>query len=350
MSFRNFLKEIAQFQVKHPYYTIAILLALTLAIYGGTQHVRTVASLEKMMPQYIDEIEAFDALRNQGMGRDIIAIVVRIDETSTDPNGVLDIRDERVTDYLNYLEQLLKSETDILTVQSAASRPPTQYYDETYTTTMLLATSDVGDNDERMNRLVTNIKKHLDSAGHPPGVDLQLTGIPVIQQRLGDLVNNDRTNTRWLSTLFVFILTALLFRSIALAIGPILVVTFSVTWLYGTMGYVDLPISTLAGGVAAMVVGIGIDYAIHLMNKYRFERDNGHDKTTAMEVALTETGSALTTTALTTISAFLAFLVGVMPEMGRFGILMAIGIAYSLFYTLFGLPAFLIIEERWNNV
>jgi predicted RND superfamily exporter protein len=99
-----------------------------------------------------------------------------------------------------------------------------------------------------------------------------------------------------------------------------------------------------------MVVGIGIDYAIHLMNKYRFERDNGHDKTTAMEVALTETGSALTTTALTTISAFLAFLVGVMPEMGRFGILMAIGIAYSLFYTLFGLPAFLIIEERWNNV
>jgi hypothetical protein len=45
-------------------------------------------------------------------------------------------------------------------------------------------------------------------------------------------------------------------------------------------------------------------------------------------------------------AAFLAFMVGVMPEMGRFGILMAIGIFYSLVFSIFGLPALLVIEEK----
>ena len=36
-----------------------------------------------------------------------------------------------------------------------------------------------------------------------------------------------------------------------------------------------------------------------------------------------------------------------MPEMGRFGILMAIGIAYALVFSLFGLPALLVLEEKF---
>jgi predicted RND superfamily exporter protein len=141
----------------------------------------------------------------------------------------------------------------------------------------------------------------------------------------------------------------LIFRSFSSALVPIIVVTFSVTWLYGTMGYVDLPISTLAGGVAAMVIGIGIDFAIHIMNKYKYERKKGKQIAEAVSLAVVETGTALTATSFTTMAAFLAFLVGVMPEMGRFGILMAIGIAYSLIFSLFGLPALLILEDRLSQ-
>ena len=115
------------------------------------------------------------------------------------------------------------------------------------------------------------------------------------------------------------------------------------------MGYNDLPISTLAGGVAAMVIGIGIDYAIHIMNKFKFERKKGLPIEEAVESALLNTGTALTATSLTTMAAFLAFIIGQMPEMARFGILMFIGVSYAFVFSIFGLPAFLILEEKIIN-
>ncbi|MDH3353181.1 MAG: MMPL family transporter, partial [Nanoarchaeota archaeon] len=167
------------------------------------------------------------------------------------------------------------------------------------------------------------------------------------QQKLGELISNDRSSTQWISTFLVFVITMFIFGTFSSALVPIIVVTISVNWLYGTMGYVGLPISTLAGGVAAMVIGIGIDFAIHIMNKFRYERKKGFSMEKSIELAVVETGTALTATSLTTIAAFLAFLVGAMPEMGRFGILMAIGITYSLIFSLVGLPALLVLEERF---
>jgi uncharacterized membrane protein YdfJ with MMPL/SSD domain len=112
------------------------------------------------------------------------------------------------------------------------------------------------------------------------------------------------------------------------------------------MGYTNLPISTLAGGVAAMVIGIGIDYAIHLMNKFKYERKKGLSIKASIEEAVVDSGAAIMGAAFSTIFAFLAFLLGAMPEMGRFGLLMSIGVFYSFIITIFGLPAMLILEER----
>jgi len=197
-----------------------------------------------------------------------------------------------------------------------------------------------------MNLLSAKLKGIIEDAGHPPGIEIKCTGTPVIQQKLGELIAHDRSSTRWISTFFVFVITMLIFGTFTSAVVPIIIVTISVNWLYGTMGYANLPISTLAGGVAAMVIGIGIDFAIHILNKFKYERKKGMSIRRSIEEAVVETGTALTATSLTTMVAFLAFLAGAMPEMGRFGILMAIGIGYALIFSLFGLPALLILEER----
>ncbi|MEA3430908.1 MAG: MMPL family transporter [Nanoarchaeota archaeon] len=368
--YHKFLRKIAHFQVEHPFMTLVILLTLTLAIYGGVSQVRTVASLEQMMPQDIEEIKAFNTLRDNNLGQDIIAVVINLNPESTDPDGVLDIRDERVYDYVNSLQTLINQEPDIISSYSFAdviNNAKSLYGDNDYdtilkselvktlsseyinsdlTTTTILFTTDIAADDSRMNLLTTKIKQHIESIGHPSSVDIKLTGTPVIQQRLGSLISMDRKNTQLIAMFFVFIITMIIFGTFTSALVPIIVVTIGVNWLYGTMGYVGLPISTLAGGVAAMVIGIGIDFSIHIMNKFKYERKNGLSIKQAIEQAVVDTGTALTATSLTTISAFLAFLIGAMPEMGRFGLLMAIGITYALIFSLFGLPALLIIEER----
>ena len=215
-----------------------------------------------------------------------------------------------------------------------------------YDTTLVLATTDVAADDARMGALATQVKTYMDSLGTPAGVSIRLTGTPIIQQKLGELIGKDRKNTQWISAALVFLITMILFGTFSSALVPIIIVTLSVNWLYGIMGYAGLPISTLAGGVAAMVIGIGIDYAIHLMNKFKTERKEGKAIPEAIESAVTETGTALTGAAIATILAFLAFLFGAMPEMNRFGMLMAIGVSAAFILSIFGLPALLIIEER----
>ncbi|PLW79376.1 hypothetical protein C0585_08170 [Candidatus Woesearchaeota archaeon] len=369
----KFLKKLAHFQTHHPYISLLIIAVLTVMIYGGVSKVMTVASLENMMPKDVEEIRAFNLLRDNGMGQDIIAIVISVDPNSMDEEGIFDVRDKRVYTYLKHLTENLVKQPDVHyaysyvdVVNMAAYNMqvnPDDYYEmiiynyeldnelsnfinHDYSNTIIILTSDVAANDPRMDSMATAVKKIIEDAGYPPGVNIELTGTPVIQQKLGELIGNDRKSTQWISTLFVFLIVMILFGTFTSAIVPIIVVTTSVNWLYGTMGYTGLPISTLAGGVAAMVIGIGIDFSIHLINKFKFERKKGKDVKQSIELAVTDIGIALTFTTLATVSAFLAFLIGEMPEMGRFGLLMSIGITYSLIFSIFGLPALLIVEEK----
>ena len=373
--YQNLLKKLAHIQTKNPYLSLLAILIFTTVIFGGTQYVRTVASLENMLPGTTPEIAAFNELRDYGLGQDMIGIIVEINPQSMDSNGIVDVTDYELYKYLVHMDTLFLGQQDILDSFSYVSLVGKKENGEPYdsatfysiinsnqlksqlsrfvnadkTNTIMILTTDVGANDERMILLSNQILSVLDSSGHPPGVSIKITGIPRIQQRLGEMIASDRVSTQNISTLFVFVITMLIFGTFTSAIVPILIVTLTVNWLYGTMGYTGLPISTLAGGVAAMVIGIGIDYALHLMNKFKYERKKGMGVENAIEEAVSDTGLALTGAAFATIIAFMAFVLGDMPEMARFGILMSIGVGYAFVFSLFGLPALLILEERAIN-
>ncbi|MBR9693191.1 MMPL family transporter [Candidatus Woesearchaeota archaeon] len=368
--YKQFLKKVAHAQVKHPVATILVVFAITLIFMGGASQVKTVAALENMMPPSLEEIGAFNTLRDVGLGQDMVAIVIeRNPESTITKNSVLDWETYQ---YVKLVTATIQNETDILQTYSLSTTLEmlnngealteevfnafledenamvyiNNYVNHARTNTIIIATTDVSANDARMKQLAKRINADMDSLGHPPGLRYVLTGTPIVQQELGKLISHDRKVTQNISTLFVFLIVMVLFGTFTSAIVPILIVTISVTWLYGTMGYTGLPISTLAGGVAAMVIGIGIDYAIHLMNKYKFERKRGLDVKESIEAAVTDTGVALTGAAVATMLAFIAFLTGAMPEMRRFGILMTLGVGYSFLLSIGALPALLILEER----
>ncbi len=366
---RRFLKRLARLQVQHPVLTVLFVAAITLIFLGGVPKVQTVAALENMMPTSLSEIQAFNTIRDAGRGQDMVAVVIERNPDSPITRDT--VLDWTTYEYVREVSETLADEEDIISVNSLSTmlellnggpldeatfdaftqNEAMKAYIDSYvnharTNTIVIATTDVSANDARMKRIARRIIADMDGLGHPPGLRYELTGTPIIQQELGKLIGRDRSVTQNISTLFVFIIVILLFGTITSALVPILIVTISITWLYGTMGYVGLPISTLAGGVAAMVIGIGIDYAIHLMNKYKYERKQGLSVGQGIEAAVTDTGMALTGAAVATMLAFLAFLMGDMPEMQRFGILMTLGVGYSFLLSIGVLPALLILEER----
>lgn len=368
----NFFKKYSHFLV-HKRFLVFLIIALISSVwYAGNNYVYTVSSFEKVLPSDVEAVKGANLLRDYGIGQDGIAISLKVDYNSLLENVPKNVLSLEIIKYLDRISQEIKkdvntvliySPTEIIRFFNNGKLPESEeelkrilnnpelkkylnYYIN-YDSSMILMfiTTDLTNSDSSLERYylkISNIVKE----GVPHGVEVKITGSPAIQQTLSKLIERDQFVTQLASTVLVFLATVITFKSLLAAIVPILIVTIANIWLKGYMGYFDVPLSTLAAGVAALVIGIGIDYSIHLMNRFKYERKKIKSIVEAVEEAVKNTGTSLIITAIATIGAFLAFNVGKMPEMGKFGNLISLGIFFSLILTLTLLPILLIWEER----
>ncbi len=337
---QTLLNCLTTIQEDHALEVLLFFLFLTLAMIPGMARVDTIVALENMMPSSSTPVEGFNNLRAEGIGRDSIAVQVSAGQAE---EGVQDITSNRSKEYLRSLSAEINGIQGVNSVFTPLERQG--LVDERRQTGVIIAYTYMGDSGQEMERIFNEIRAK-SGYDRPEGIKTQISGVPAVQQRLSSMVERDKNVTTAISLLLVFLITLGLFQgSFSSATMPLIVVALSVIWLYGTMGYLGIPLSTLAGSVAALVIGIGIDYSVHILNTYRFHRrENSIEE--ALSEAVGETGVAIIATSITTISAFMAFLSGKMPEMHRFGLIMAIGIGYALLFSFFLLPSVFVLEER----
>ena len=82
-----------------------------------------------------------------------------------------------------------------------------------------------------------------------------------------------------------------------IAVGPIVLVLISVL---GTMALLGIPYTIITSIITALSIGIGVDYTIHMIHRYREEYALVRDPEKAATRTLATTGSALLGSALTT--------------------------------------------------
>ncbi len=117
-----------------------------------------------------------------------------------------------------------------------------------------------------------------------------------------------------------------------------------------TMGVASLTLKSLnllTSAFAAILVGLGIDFGLHLYDRYQQERSFGREISSAMEIALVETGSAIWTGAFTTISAFAILFLSRVRGIMELAFIVSVGLLCALLCITFVLPSFLIwIDSR----
>ena len=151
-----------------------------------------------------------------------------------------------------------------------------------------------------------------------------------------------------LAVLLAFGLLVLIYRNVGLglvAIFPLLLVT---VWILATMALLDITLNVMTVMVTALTIGLGIDYAIHIIERYREERKR-HDKLESITETIEHTGSALVISALTTIAGFGVLALSPMPLVRNFGIITAATILYALLVAIFILPIMLMFIGRMNG-
>ncbi len=129
-----------------------------------------------------------------------------------------------------------------------------------------------------------------------------------------------------------------------LATAPVVVAAMIVV---GMMPVFDVPLNALNLGVSAILVGIGIDYPIHWIERYDEERAVRHrSPREAATIALEEMGPHLLAGMLTTAIGFCAATVMLLPMSTSFGLTMGAAIALVYALTMFALPALVVAGDE----
>ena len=131
------------------------------------------------------------------------------------------------------------------------------------------------------------------------------------------------------------------------AVGPIVLVLI---WVLGTMALLDIPYTLVTSIITALSIGIGVDYTIHLIHRYREEFTRVRNPEQAAIRTLATTGSALLGSALTTALGLGVLVASPLLASQQFGLTAAITIAYSLVVSILVVPPAMTVWGAYQNM
>jgi len=130
-----------------------------------------------------------------------------------------------------------------------------------------------------------------------------------------------------------------------------LTIVIAIVWTRGITALLQMAgivgdLSEVAQIVPILLVGLGVDYGIHLTSRYRDEAGTGSTVDTAIGRAIGTVGVALVLATLTTVIGFLANIFNPIPALVDFGIMAAVGIVASFVLMLTFVPAVRVLLDR----
>ncbi len=132
-----------------------------------------------------------------------------------------------------------------------------------------------------------------------------------------------------------------------IAIGPIVLVLI---WIIGTMALLGIPYTLVTATITALSIGIGVDYTIHIIHRYREEYTRIRAPEMAAVHTLRTTGSALLGSALTTGIGIGMLILSPVPALQQFGITAVVAIAYSLVISALLVPPAMAVWGAYQNM
>lgn len=178
-----------------------------------------------------------------------------------------------------------------------------------------------------------------------------VTGSPIVSYSTFQSINEGQITTLLITFIISLIILTILYVKLKkapfLGFIAILPLIFVISWTLGTMYFINIPLNPVTVTIAAITVGLGIDYSIHLTQRYLEDIEKIPDGECALCVSVSHTGSALFGSAITTVIGFGILSLAIIPPLAQFGQVSALSIFYAFLASVFVLPTFLLI---WYKV
>lgn len=174
---------------------------------------------------------------------------------------------------------------------------------------------------------------------------VKFTGMLVLYNNMLDSLFHSQIATMGMVFLGIMLMFVVLFRSISIALIAIFPNMLAASIVLGGMGIVGIPLDMMTITIAAIVVGVGVDHAIHYIYRFRIEFAQTGNYIEAMHRSHASIGRAMFYTAVIIIAGFSILALSQFIPSIYFGLLTAFAMFVAIIGSLTLLPKLILVFQ-----
>jgi predicted RND superfamily exporter protein len=270
--------------------------------------------LLKRMDGYKDKISEIPGVGSVTSLSDVVKGISKVLNDEGDP------RYDKIPDSREFVAQYLG-----LYAMNADESDFDQLVDYDYHFGRIIITLNNSDN-HSVKRVINETKEI--TKGDP---DIKLLGgNAYLNLEMADLVVKGQLYSLLLAIIIIGGLVSIIFRSPAAGFIAMIPITMAVLFLFGVMGFFGIRLDIATAMLSSMMIGIGVDYTIHFMWRYKVERAGRLNPGEAVRKTLETTGKGILFNALSVIIGFSVLIFSSFPPIRFFGVLILLSIIACL--------------------
>jgi len=368
----NIIPKYSHFISNNAVTVLTISLIVSVLMIYGAMNVKTLSmDYQEMLPEDNQVVNSFKVISEEFGGENSATIVIEIDDSVSLSNEPVDIRDPRVIKYIDKLSNELKYVKDVTTISSIAE--PIKKSNDGYLPNTLNEMTVVLDNpalsysknslvskdnsislitlrfsedsDDHSKEIEKEVEKIIENSNKPAGISVTATGDILKDPKVMRIIEEDMSKTSIVSLIGIIFILLFMFRSIKYGFLPLTSIIFGVLWTMGFLGLAGLGLNTMTSGTISMIMGIGIDFGIQIIVRFKQEFKT-LDKKSAMEKTMNAVMGPIWITTIAAIIGFQAMSLGELTLMADMGNIMSFGVFFCMFAAITVVPSLIVIIEK----
>ncbi len=363
--------------IKHPVITTILLIASTLALASGGQHLSFSNDYRLFFSESNPQLQAFEELQTTYTKSDNVTIVIapkdkdiftretlaavealteaawktpystRVDSLTNFQHSYAEEDDLIVEDFVTDAEEL--SDSDLQSLRNTALTEPL------IVNKVISKKGDVtGVNisvflpDDESHLATPKVLQHIENLvsefeAKYPDIEFHITGIVALNNALQYYSEADIKTLIPITLAFVILGLTFLLKSSVGTICTLIIVSTSVVAAMGVAGWSGIVLTPSSVGAPTIIATLAIADCVHILTNYMFARSNGESKSNALLESLRLNISPILLTSITTIIGLLAMNFSDAPPLRDLGNIAAIGVAMAFIFSVTLLPALIML-------
>ncbi len=190
-------------------------------------------------------------------------------------------------------------------------------------------------------RLMGSLRDVIQEAFLSKGLDVEFSGFGQLIYAFNRMILVSQVRSALVAFFLIFLMTYGMFRSLPAALFTLIPILLAVLFNFGLMGLLKIPLGISTAMISSIGMGIGIDYSIHFVHRYRLEHEKEPDVRQCIQTTMATSGKAIFFNALTISLGFLVLMLSAFPFVRELGLLLAVTMVASYLGATVAIPILL---------